>query len=209
MLCTTIVWGPANCMKYTATTTWLPILASLILTNAATAAPTTDAPARDADVSRGSGLPDISGVADSQGQSKTVRMLLELQNSPPPLEGTGDAKRAEAQARKAAERAAADRDLTSGDADAQNKLVDWRSGLPGRTVNSQRSDVATNVVGREGTPSGRESRQLADDRIDVKAMLPARIVAFLRENREWVLLGGIGLLGLVWLAASGLSQRRR
>ena len=87
--------------------------------------------------------------------------------------------------------------------------VDWRSGLPGRTVNSQRSDVATSVVGREGSSNTRAAPQMADDRVDVKALLPSRVVAFLRENREWVLLASLGLLGMVWFAASALSQRRR
>jgi len=193
-------------------TTWLPLLACLAFVTGAAAAPTTDAPSREAEAAGGrpGALPDMASEADGQGNSKTVRMLLELQNAPPPLEGTGDMHR-DGKPKTAPTRAAGSGELiTTGGADApQASAVDWRSGLPGRSVNSQRSDTTPTVVGREGSGSSREPRQMADDRVDVKSMLPARVVAFLRENREWVLLASLGLLGMVWLAASALSQRRR
>lgn len=201
-------------MKNLATRTWLPLLACLAFAFEAVAAPTTDAPSRESEAAGGRpvALPDMATDADGQGNSKTVRMLLELQNAPPPLEGTSsDPRRSDAKAKHAAARAAADGEFAVAPAAdrAQAGAVDWRSGLPGRTVNSQRADVAPSVVGREESGNNRPSRQMADDRVDVKTLLPARVVAFLRENREWVLLGSLGLLGMVWLAASTFSQRRR
>jgi len=201
-------------MKNLATRTWLPLLVCLAFAVEGVAAPTTDAPSREAEATGGrpAALPDMAADADGQGNSKTVRMLLELQNAPPPLEGTGgDPRRNDAKSKHTAARAAAEADAVVAPAAErpQAGTVDWRSGLPGRTVNSQRSDVTTSVVGREGSSNTRAAPQRADDRVDFKALLPAQVVAFLRENREWVLLASLGLLGMVWLAASALSQRRR
>ncbi len=152
-------------------------------------------------------LSDVPGMADSQAQSRTVRMLLEMQNAPPPLEGTGDKRSAEAKAKEAAARAAASEEVLT-DAKPGQGAVDWRSGLPGRQVNSQRADVATVSVTREAQlPS--PARQVADDRVDVHALLPSRVIAFLREHRVWVLLGGLVCLATIWMGASALSQRRR
>lgn len=175
------------------------------------AAPTTEVPARDGDAAGaargGNGLPELSGVAEGQGNSRTVRMLLELQNAPPPLEGTGDARRVENKAKQAAARAGGEDVVINGAAAAP--AVDWRSGLPGRTVNTQTTETSGQVIGREARPERPAPRPMADDQINVKAMLPARVLAFLRENREWVLAGSLVVLGIVWVAASALSQRRR
>lgn len=146
-------------------------------------------------------------MADSQAQSRTVRMLLEMQNAPPPLEGTGDRRSAEAKAREAAARAAASEEVLT-ESKPDQGAVDWRSGLPGRQINSQRADIATVSVTRDALPAS-PARQVADDRIDVHALMPSRVIAFLRENRVWVLLGGLVCLATVWMGASALSQRRR
>ncbi|MFY9514611.1 MAG: hypothetical protein WAQ05_26890 [Rubrivivax sp.] len=142
-----------------------------------------------------------------------MRMLLELQNAPPPLEGTSDTRRVDNKAKNAAARAGGDVVISGPEAAANHPAVDWRSGLPGRTVNSQNAEGGSmQVVGRETSArtAARETpRQMADDQLDVKTMLPHRVLAFLREHREWVLAGSLGLLALVWLAASTLSQRRR
>ena len=191
----------------------LPLGQTLLLLAAtagtALAAPSTETPGRDpaaAGAAQGA-LHDLSNLADSQAQSRTVRMLLEMQNAPPPLEGTGDKRSAEAKAKEAAARAAASEEVLT-DQKPEQGALDWRSGLPGRQVNSQRADVATVSVPRDAlAPS--PARQAADDRVDVRELMPSRVIAFLRENRVWVLLGGLVCLATVWMGASALTQRRR
>jgi hypothetical protein len=179
------------------------------LSGTALAAPSIETPGREhapAGAATGA-LQDLSSLPDSQAQSRTVRMLLEMQNAPPPLEGTGDKRSAEAKAKEAAARAAASEEILTDQKPGQG-AVDWRSGLPGRQVNSQRADVTTVSVTRDAQPPS-PARQMADDRVDMHALLPSRVFAFLREHRVWVLLGGLVCLATVWMGASALSQRRR
>ena len=160
------------------------------------------------------------GTPDPQGNSRTIRMLLELQNAPPPLEGTGDPGYPGKQ-RAQPPRGSVAGSPTTGDAEGASltggpkgdtpPTVDWRSGLPGRTVNAARAGdggvtVASGREGRAGAP--RYAQSAPEDEIDIKGLLPRKLLNFLRENREWVLLGGLVVLALVWIGAAGASQRR-
>lgn len=178
-------------------------------------------------------LPDTAGASDGQGTSKTIRMLLELQGAPPPLEGQTDERRRERLAAAKWLRAA-----SSGAAPAAGPSpvsvgidvpvaapaaapdsaeivaagkVDWRAGLPGRTADVGVTPASLHEgagygggVGRPGRPGSNP-----DDMDAVKAMLPAKLLALLREYREWLLAGGLVVLTVLGLSASAMSQRRR
>lgn len=177
-------------------------------------------------------LPDAVGAADSQGTSKTIRMLLELQGAPPPLEGQTDARRRERLAaakwlRAASSEAAPTASPSpspvlvgieapaaapvpdSGEIVAAGK-VDWRAGLPGRTADVGITPASPHEGGYGGG-TGRAARPGSnpDDMDAVKAMLPAKLLALLREYREWLLAGGLVVLTVLGLSASAMSQRRR
>jgi hypothetical protein len=215
--------------------TWL-ILIAVVTT--ARAAPTTgagdgasqEADATDVAGSRTAVLPETISGSDGQGTSRTIRMLLELQGAPPPLEGQTDARRRERLAATKLLRAASPGPVlapgsgsvsvgidASTPAPAPDSAeivaagkVDWRAGLPGRTADVGITPASLHEAGY-GSGVGRPGRPGSnpDDMDAVKAMLPAKLLALLREYREWLLAGGLVVLTVLGLSASAMSQRRR
>lgn len=215
------------------------LLILLAVLSAANAAPTTglaDGGSQEAASPDGAGapavvLPDTTGAADGQGTSKTIRMLLELQGAPPPLEGQTDARRRERLAAAKWLRAASSGPAPAAPASppvlvgieapaaapvpdsaeivAAGK-VDWRAGLPGRTADVGITPASLHEGGYGGG-TGRPARPGSnpDDMDAVKALLPAKLLALLREYREWLLAGGLVVLAVLGLSASAMSQRRR
>lgn len=159
--------------------------------------------AKGADAAQQSGqaLSEATSGSETQGQSRTVRMLLEMQNAPPPLEGTGTSKREEDARIKAARMAQGAETVIT--AEEGKAVVDWRAGLPGRNVNSTR--VADNPTPAQTAPA---QRQFAGDTVNLKEVMPDNWFTYLRAHREWVLVGGVVALFLAWLLASALSSRR-
>jgi len=228
-------------MKTTKRTLLLSLLMSLELglAPAGWAALATSASEGQADGDAGSaqaararqGIGDPALPSDVPGDSKTVRMLLELQGAPPPLEGTERAPRGERSglpglARPSPAGAAATNPFgppqappAPGAADAvragakdgpQTGAVDWRSGLNGGRANSGSYNSPPTAETRDPyAGAGRTQPSRPGEEIDVRRWMPNTLIRFVRENREWVLVGSLVVLALVWLGASAATQRRR
>jgi hypothetical protein len=151
---------------------------------------------------------DEQRIADSHAQSKTIKMLLEMQHAPAPLEGAGHSKREQAaQARVAKAAGLPEVPVQT----STEPVVDWRSGLPGRTVaGHQVPENAPPSGGRaEGALVRTNSRPVAEETSNMlRDLLPGNWIDYLRENRQWVLGAGLGLLALGWLAATVFTRRR-
>jgi hypothetical protein len=48
-----------------------------------------------------------------------------------------------------------------------------------------------------------------DTRVDLRWLLPADVVRFLRENREWMLVGVASALILLWIGSAAVARRQR
>jgi hypothetical protein len=176
------------------------------------AAPTTgssDAAATEIDAAavHGALLPPPSAGHGEPSTSRTIRMLLELQGAPPPLEGASGPRRHSRAEAASAQVTPAGMELTSstpGTAVVAAGKVDWRSGLPGRAA-----DVGAAPPPREGYSQSRPARSGSPDEVEaIKALLPAKLIALLREYREWLIVGGLFFLTLLGLGASTVSHRR-
>jgi hypothetical protein len=229
------------------TCTLFLLIAVLPTAQAAPTTAATDGAAQEIDAAgvaggRLSGLSDNMGTADDRDTSKTIRMLLELQGAPPPLEGQTDTRRRQrlvAAKRLRAESpgsgptpssslssnlgtngvgaqepapapGAAPAAAPDGTAIVVAGKVDWRAGLPGRTADVGITPASMHEAGY-GPGGGRPARPGSNtgDMDAVKALLPARLLALLREYREWLLAGGLVVLTVLGLSASAMSQRRR
>jgi hypothetical protein len=47
----------------------------------------------------------------------------------------------------------------------------------------------------------------SEDQVDLRGLMPADLVQFVRENRPWVVGGGTGLVLLCWIGSAMLSRR--
>lgn len=203
----------------------LVLALTLGLASAVWAAPTTGGDGAAADVgpapARDSALPD-AGI-DLQSTSRTIRLLLELQGAPPPIEGAGDAQRSKNTPASAPRPALPGIELPGSlpanapattppaiaAAPGAAGKVDWRVGLSGGFGNGA---VGAGMPAREGGQSPQRSSRPggSDEEMDaIKALLPEKLFALLREYREWLLLGGTVVLIVLGLSASLMSQARR
>ncbi len=199
--------GPRSVVPVLALAIWCGCLAGPVAAAPLTSATETASESPEAARLRGAaqGL-DEQRITDAHTQSKTIKMLLEMQQAPAPLEGTGQSKReqaAQARAEKAAQ-------LPDAPIQTQETpVVDWRSGLPGRTVTSNQVTENSGAPRAEGALVRNHSRPVAEEtRSMFRDMLPANWISYLREKRQWVLGTGVGLLALGWLAASLFTRRR-
>jgi hypothetical protein len=169
----------------------------------------------------------ISGASevDVPNQSKTIEMLLEMQGKNPGLAG-GERPRQEVPTGvRPASRPAAPApskpfgvsdpanpfgapDLAPGKAPAapQDTAVDWNAGPS--------AGLGTGGLSSGGAPQrdfpGRPTRAGgASEDDDVRWLIPRRVVRFVRENRETVVVGSVVVLLLLWGATAMASGRRK
>ncbi len=150
---------------------------------------------------------DEQRITESQAQSKTIKMLLEMQQAPAPLEGTGQSQREQAaQARAAKAAAQPEAPITGQDA----PVVDWRSGLPGRSVASNQvaENSSSQTLRNESLVRTAHKPATQDTSSALRDLMPSQWIQFLRENRQWVLTAGLGLLAVGWGVASMFARRR-
>jgi hypothetical protein len=179
--------------------------------------------ADDGPVPAAPGGVDKSGlVNDVPNTSKTVELLLEIQGKNPGLAG-GERPKAEMPtprsptAAPAAAKPALGEDAAAspfGGAEALRakppggdpQAVDWSEAPPSRFGGGSlpTGNAAPRDPSRPGTPTAG-----AADEDDVRWLIPRRLVRFVRENRDMVILGSIGLLLLVWAASAFTSGRRK
>jgi hypothetical protein len=201
------------------------------LTTGAGTQPTADAPDEETQPRRpGDAEPpkfvapggvDRSAVgADVPSTSKTVELLLEMQGKNPGLAG-GERPKAEMPTTRPSSGAAsvarpafgADAATPFGGAEALRgkppgadpETVDWSgaspSGLGGGVLS------AGGLTPREPSRPGATAERSADED-DGLWLIPRRLIRFVRENRDMVVLGSVGLLLLLW-AVTAISARRR
>jgi hypothetical protein len=167
------------------------------------------------------GVIDRSAVgSDGPSASKTVELLLEMQGKNPGLEGGERPKAEMPTTRPSAGAAAAAKPAFGADVappfgaaetlrgkppGTEPQAVDWSgappSGLGGGGLSAGGSTP------RDPYRPGAASERSADED-DVRWLIPRRLIRFVRENRDMVVLGSVGLLLLLWVVTA-ISARRR
>jgi hypothetical protein len=175
------------------------------------------------------GIIDGGAVTEVPNQSKTIEMLLEMQGKNPGLAG-GERPRQEMPTGSrtlAAPAASAPANpfgvgdpanpfggsgLTPDKARAtpQDSAVDWSAG-PSTGLGA---GAGTGAFSSSGAPQrefsdrpAQASRSSEDD--DVRWLIPRRVVNFVRENRQLVVIGSVVVLLLLWGATAMASGRRK
>jgi hypothetical protein len=157
---------------------------------------------------------------EAPSTSKTVELLLEMQGKNPGLEGGARPKAEVPPSRPSAGASGttkpafgADAASPFGGAEALRakpagdpEAVDW-SEAPGSRFGG--GGLATGSGGsrepyRPGSPAARSS-----DEDDVRWLIPRKLIRFVRENRDMVVLGSVGLLVLLWGVSTFTSSRRK
>jgi hypothetical protein len=196
------------------TNRWTATLIVVLASSAATAAPddtgdssTLNAPARPA-----RGIVDQAAAPEIQNASKTVQMLLDIQNTKTLPEGKEPPTRAE---RASAARAVAPLSEGGGfGADRQGFAGGVNSGR--QTTVRQQTAQADAVL--SALPQTSSQRQEAAPgavtysgpavEVDVRGWLPTSLIGFVRQHREMVLLGsGLALALAAWLATQATRRR--
>jgi hypothetical protein len=162
---------------------------------------------------------------EAPSTSKTVELLLEMQGKNPGLEG-GERPKAEVKPSRPSAAATAAQPAFGADpaspfgspealrtkpAAGDPEAVDWSEG-PDSRLGGGGLAAGGSLAGagpprepyRPGAPSARPS-----DEDDVWWLIPRELIRFVRENRDTVVLGGIGLLLLLWVVSSFTAGRRK
>lgn len=161
--------------------------------------------------------------ADVPSTSKTVELLLEMQGKNPGLEAGERPKLDTTAARPSTAAAVPAKPAFGADpaspfggpevlgnkpASGEPQAVDWSEAPPSRFGGGGQSSFGGGASPREPyRPGAAEPRSSDED--DVRWLIPRKLVRFVRENRDMVVLGSIGLLVLLWGISAIASGRRK
>lgn len=198
----------------------------------ATANPAQETPQRrSANGSDGAGL-DTPGIADRSAMgadmpstSKTVDLLLEMQGKNPGL-AAGERPKAEVPVSRPSANVSqpsakpafgADTAASAGVAElprstaaaGEPNSVDWTAPAPSAFGGSLSSGGANPPRAVYGPGPGADPVRPKADAEDVFWLIPRHWVRFVRENRDTVVLGSIGMLLLLWAVSALKSGRRK
>lgn len=157
---------------------------------------------------------------EAPSASKTVELLLEMQGKNPGLAGGERPKAEVSPSRPSAGTAGATKPAFGADgaspfgsvealpakpAVGDSEAVDW-SEAPGSRFGGglATGSGASREPYRPGSPAAR-----AVDEDDARWLIPRKLIRFVRENRDTVVLGSVALLLMVWGVSAFASGRRK